>query len=85
MVDQGTSGTGTVNESVITDIRKLTQCSDSIGKATSKMVAFLNHKFDFKVLPESLKFDVNNALALNSLRADFRTEDGQHLFLKCHQ
>ena len=89
MVDQSTTSTGTAdestaNESIITDIRQLTHSSGSLGEATSKMVALLNHKFDFNVLPGSLYFDVNNALALNSLRAEFKTVDGQHLFLKCH-
>lgn len=84
MTDQGTASTGTTNKSIITDIRELTQCRGCLDEAKRKMVALLNRKFDFNVLPESLKFDIDNALALNSMRAEFRTEDDQHLFLKCH-
>lgn len=48
------------------------------------MVELLNRKFAFTVVPDSLAFDVGNPLALNSMRAAFHTEDGQHLFMKCH-
>lgn len=68
----------------MTLIRQLCAQVDKQTEAAGMLGALLNDKFDFTVVPGSLMFDVDNALALNSLRAEFRTEQGQHLFLKCH-
>lgn len=69
--------------SPITDIRNLAR-HGQIDQACQKMEAFLSDKFSFKVVPNSLVFDLESSVALNSLRAAFKTECGQHLFLKCH-
>ncbi len=84
MADKESIDAAIVEGSVITEIRRLTQSPNNISSAKSKLTEFLERKFEFKVLPDTLIFDVDNALALNSLRAQFRTQDGQHLFLKCH-
>ncbi|ASJ74030.1 hypothetical protein [Granulosicoccus antarcticus] len=68
----------------MTFIRRLSGHPDTQADAAQALCTLLNEKFDFSVVPGSLVFDVSNALALNSLRAEFRTEQGQHLFLKCH-
>ncbi len=65
-------------------IRQLTCDPETLPEAVTTMVELLSGKFAFTVVPGSLSFDTSNPLALNSLRAEFRTEDGQHLFLKCH-
>lgn len=48
------------------------------------MEGLLARLFSLTVKPGSLRFDSGNALALNSIRARFQTDDGRHLFLKCH-
>ncbi|MFK7997666.1 MAG: hypothetical protein AB8B87_26305 [Granulosicoccus sp.] len=84
MEDQKKTDDAVEEDSVLTTIRRLTKNNTTIEQATTLMMALLNTKFEFRVLPNSLKFDTNNELALNSLRAEFKTKDGQHLFLKCH-
>lgn len=70
--------------SPLSRIRQLTRNPVDLPLAVAGMIELLNQKFAFTVSPGSLSFDTGNPLALNSLRAEFRTEDGQHLFLKCH-
>ncbi len=70
--------------SPLSRIRQLARHPQTLPEAETGMVALLHGKFAFRVVPGSLRFDTDNALALNSLRAEFRTADGEHLFLKCH-
>ncbi|MGQ7847200.1 hypothetical protein ACUNV4_22115 [Granulosicoccus sp. 3-233] len=70
--------------SPLSRIRQLGRDPASMPEAALAMIELLDRKFPFTVVPGSLTLDTCNPLALNSLRAEFRTEDGQHLFLKCH-
>lgn len=70
-------------EEPISDIRNLTR-SGQVEEACTRMEDFLSGKFPFEVVAGSLRFDLESSVALNSLRASFKTECGQYLFLKCH-
>jgi len=81
------AGSGDVADtdgSPLTRIRAAAGTPARLPCAVAGMSELLDRLFDFTVVPDSLRFDADNPLALNSLRAEFRTTDGQHLFLKCH-
>jgi len=71
-------------ESPLTRIRRLSGEAAGMPAAMAGLVDLLDGRFPFTVSEGSLRLDTGNPLALNSLRAQFRTTDGQHLFLKCH-